>query len=219
MTQTLALRPMRALHSRKAVSMDDSTAVAPQSRSDRVLIEQSKQGRDEAFAVLVQRYQNRVFSLVYRIMHIPDETEDMAQDIFVTIYRTLDQFRGDCSFSTWIYRIAVNLCKNRLKYLQRRNFHRAQDIDETTESAIQSPQPVAFADPEQQLLGRELEKIIQRELAALEDDFRIVLILRDLEHLSYEEIADITNLALGTVKSRIHRARSMLKSRMEQFIR
>lgn len=219
MTQTLALRQTKTLRSRKLISMDENAAAPLQSRSDQVLIELSKEGQEEAFAVLVTRYQNRVFSIIYRILHIPEETEDMAQDVFVTVYRSLDQFRGDCAFSTWLYRIAVNLCKNRLKYLHRRNFHRAQDLDETAESAIQSPQPLAFANPEQQLLGRELEQIIQREVAALEDDFRIVLILRDLEQLSYEEIAEITNLALGTVKSRIHRGRSMLKKRMEQYIR
>lgn len=199
--------------------MDKNPTPILSSCADEILIDLSKKGRDDAFAVLIQRYQHRIFSLIHRILHIPSETEDMAQDVFVTVYRTLDQFRGDCSFSTWIYRIAINLCKNRLKYLQRRNFHRAQDIDETAESAIQSPCPVAFADPEKQLLGRELGQILQQELETLEEDFRIVLILRDLEHLSYEEIVDITSLALGTVKSRIHRARSMLKSRMEQYLR
>lgn len=219
MTQALVLRQVKPLRSRNTTAMDDNTALALRSSEDDVLIERSRAGHDDAFSVLVQRYQNRVFSVVHRILHIPEETEDMAQDVFVTVYRTLDQFRGDCSFSTWVYRIAVNLCKNRLKYLQRRNFHRAQDIDDTAESAIQSSQSMAFANPEQQLLGRELEHILQRELAALDEDFRIVLILRDLEHLSYEDIADITQLALGTVKSRIHRARGMLKSRMEPYIR
>ncbi len=219
MTQTLAVRQMTALRSRNVTLMDEPTDRSLQSRTDEALIELSREGREDAFAVLVQRYQNRVFSLVHRVLHIPAETEDMAQDVFVTVYRTLEQFRGDCSFSTWVYRIALNLCKNRIKYLQRRNFHRAQDIEETSENAIQSPQPMAFANPEQQLLGRELERLLQHELSALEEDFRIVLVLRDLEHLSYEEIADITDLALGTVKSRIHRARSMLKSRMEPYLR
>lgn len=219
MIQTLDTHLLCTPPTTHEAKMDDKTIPPLSSCSDEALIEFSKQGREEAFAVLIQRYQNRIFSLIHRMLHIPTETEDMAQDVFVTVYRTLDQFRGDCSFSTWIYRIAINLCKNRLKYLQRRNFHRAQDIDETAESAIESPHPIAFADPEQQLLGRELEQILQQALETLEEEFRIVLILRDLEHLSYEEIVDITNLALGTVKSRIHRARTMLKSRMEQYLR
>ncbi len=128
MTQTLAVRQMTALRSRNVTLMDEPTDRSLQSRTDEALIELSREGREDAFAVLVQRYQNRVFSLVHRVLHIPAETEDMAQDVFVTVYRTLEQFRGDCSFSTWVYRIALNLCKNRIKYLQRRNFHRARSM-------------------------------------------------------------------------------------------
>lgn len=218
MGQAFVIQQRNFLQTRDRKIMDKTPAEELRTLTDDELIALVKQGRDEAFTHLVQRYQHKVYSLVYRVMQIPEETEDMAQDVFVTIYRTLHQFRHDCSFSTWIYRIAINLCKNRLKYLQRRNFHRAQDIAETSEKNIQSPHPLAFADPEQQLMGRELEKIVQRELAGLEEDFRIVLVLRDLEHLSYEDIVDITGLALGTVKSRIHRARTTLKKRMEPYL-
>lgn len=207
---------MQNLHKEQVAHV---AAVASQMQSDEELIELIKTGNDNAFSYIVQRYQHKIYSWVYRFMHMPEETEDMSQEIFVTLYRTLEQFRGECSFSTWIYRIAINLCKNRLKYLKRRDYHRAQDISDTKESKIQSPQSVTFADPEQQFIGREIESIIQRELAALDEEFRIVLILRDVEHLSYEEIADITELALGTVKSRIHRARNTLKTRMERYFK
>jgi len=187
--------------------------------SDQDLIRQIKKGKSEAFSILVRRYQNRVFSLVHRIVHIPEETEDIAQEIFVTLYRSLEQFRGDCAFSTWLYRITVNHCKNRLKYLQRRNFHRAQDIEESSEKTFQASVSMALADPEQQMIGRQLESIIHRELRALDDDYRIILVLRDIEQITYDEISEITNLPLGTVKSRLHRARSTLKERMEPFLK
>lgn len=186
-------------------------------QTDEELIERTKDGDDQAFQVLIHRYQNRVFSLVHRIVHMPEDTEDLAQEVFVTLHRSMANFRGECAFSTWMYRITVNHCKNRLKYLQRRNFHRADAIEETAESELNAPVSITFANPEQLLLGRELEGVIQKELSELEEEHRIVLILRDLEHLSYDEISDITGLALGTVKSRLHRARSALKERMERY--
>ncbi|MCB9640181.1 MAG: sigma-70 family RNA polymerase sigma factor [Myxococcales bacterium] len=186
--------------------------------SDDELVQRVKQGEDLAFSLLVRRYQHRVFNLVHRILGVPEETEDLAQEVFVTLHRSLEQFRGDCAFSTWLYRITVNLCKNRLKYLHRRNFHRAQEISETSETDIQAHVSMALANPEQQLLGRELETLLQRELLELEEEFRIILVLRDIEHLPYEHISEITGLALGTVKSRLHRARSALRQRMQPYL-
>jgi RNA polymerase sigma-70 factor (ECF subfamily) len=186
---------------------------------DDALVRRVRKGELQAFNLLVLRYQNRVFSMVHRIVGIPSETEDLAQEIFVTLYRSLHSFRGDCAFSTWLYRITVNQCKNRLKFLQRRNFHRAQDIDDTPEKNFESARSMAFADPEQQLMGRQMESLIQTELANLEEDFRIILILRDIEHLSYDAIAEITSLPLGTVKSRLHRARALLKARLEPYLK
>lgn len=185
--------------------------------SDELLVQRVLDGQEEAFGVLVSRYQNRVFSLVHRIVNIPEEVEDVAQEVFVTLYRSLSGFRGECAFSTWLYRVTVNHCKNRLKYLQRRNFHRAQEIDDTPEKDFQARVSVALADPEQQFLGRELEKCIHFELSQLDEEYRIILVLRDIEHLAYDEISGITGLPLGTVKSRLHRARGALKERMERY--
>ena len=186
---------------------------------DDALLRRVRKGELQAFNLLVLRYQNRVFSMVHRIVGIPSETEDLAQEIFVTVYRSLSNFRGDCSFSTWLYRITVNQCKNRLKFLQRRNFHRAQDLADTPEKNFETARSLVFADPEQQLMGRQMETLIQQELSNLEDDFRIILILRDIEQLPYDAIADITALPLGTVKSRLHRARALLKARLEPYLK
>lgn len=189
------------------------------SLTDEELVKKSLAGHDEAFNILVRRYQNRVFSLVYRIVNIPENTEDVAQDVFITVYRSLASFRGESAFSTWLYRVTVNHCKNRLKYLQRRNFHRAQDLQETPETSFRASVSMALADPEQQFMARELETTIQKELNALDEDYKIILILRDIEHLSYDAISEISGLALGTVKSRLHRARNALKERMEGYLR
>lgn len=197
--------------------MTHPTHTEAHSQPDDLLIQKILQGDEHAFQLLVRRYQHRVFSLIHRIVHMPEETEDIAQEVFVTIHRSLSSFRGDCAFSTWMYRVTVNHCKNRLKYLQRRNFHRANDITETTESDLRAPTSISFADPEQQMMGRQLEDLIQRELSQLDEEYRIVLVLRDIEHLSYDQISEISGLALGTVKSRLHRARSALKERMEHY--
>lgn len=190
-----------------------------QASSDTRLVARAKEGDDDAFSLLVRRYQNRVFSMVFRIVNIPEETEDLAQEVFVTLYRSLRNFRGECAFSTWLYRITVNHCKNRLKFLQRRNFHRAQELDETPEKDYQSNVSMALADPEQQLMGRQMQEIVQMCLSDLDEDYRIVLVLRDIENMSYDAISEITGLALGTVKSRLHRSRCALKEKMEPYLR
>ena len=199
--------------------MDRSTPPQASSAfSDDELIKRIKKGEEAAFSLLVRRYQHRVFNLVHRILGLPEETEDLAQEVFVTIYRSLAHFRGESAFSTWLYRITVNLCKNRLKYYHRRNFHKAQEITETSEDAMQVHTSLSLANPEQQMIGRQIEARLQEELNNLDEEFRIVLVLRDIELLPYEHIAEITGVALGTVKSRLHRARHALKERMTPYL-
>ncbi len=178
-------------------------------------------GRDErAFNELVQLYEQRVFRLVFRMLGRRDEAEDMAQEVFVQVFKAIGTFRGDSKLSTWIYRIAVNLCKNRMKYLSRRH-NEAQDEFEV--SAERGPLTEAkgvttgdVARPDHLVEGYQLERIVHQCMAELDPDFREVLVLRDVEDLSYEELGEITGLAEGTVKSRLHRARSMLKASVER---
>ncbi len=173
--------------------------------------------RDEAaFAELVGAYQNRVFSLVYRMLGDRAEAEDLAQEVFVTVFKSIDRFRGDAKLSTWIYRIATNHSKNRIKYLSRRHHKRTRDIDDTREIEFSGPYAKQAPRPDQVFEGRQLETTIQHALAALEDDHRVVIILRDIDHLSYSEIAEILGVAEGTVKSRLFRGRAALKAFIEQ---
>jgi RNA polymerase sigma-70 factor (ECF subfamily) len=175
---------------------------------------------EQAFNELVRTYERRVFGLVLRMLNSREEAEDLAQEVFVQIFKAIDQFRGDSKLSTWIYRIAINLCKNRSKYLQRRHVHQQDDIeafgDRAPMSTAKGTTAGSIARPDDMLVGMQVERVVQHAIAQLEPDFREALILRDVEDLSYEEIGQITGLPDGTVKSRIHRARAQLRAFIEQ---
>lgn len=177
--------------------------------------------RDEAaFNVLVTTYERRVFALVFRMLGRRDEAEDLAQEVFVQVFKAIDQFRGDSKLSTWIYRIAVNLCKNRAKYLSRRHAGNQDDVDALAEraplTAAKGVSVGGISRPDELVEGMQLEVVVKRAIAQIDPDFREVLVLRDVEDLSYEEIASVTGLPDGTVKSRIHRARAQLRALVEQ---
>lgn len=177
--------------------------------------------RDEAaFNELVITYERRVFALVFRMLGRREEAEDLAQEVFVQVFKAIDQFRGDSKLSTWIYRIAVNLCKNRTKYLSRRHASDQDDVDAMADRApLSAAKGVSVGDiarPDELVEGMQLEIIVKRAIQSIDAEFREVLILRDVEDMSYEEIAAVTGLADGTVKSRIHRARAQLKTLVEK---
>jgi RNA polymerase sigma-70 factor (ECF subfamily) len=176
--------------------------------------------RDErAFNELVQLYGDRVYRLVHRMLGRREEAEDMVQEVFVQVFKAVDQFRGDSKLGTWIYRIAVNTCKNRSKYLSRRHSDKEDEFEPHAErSAVGDTGSSEYAQPDQVVAGYQMEGIVRRCIAELEDDFREVLILRDLEDLSYEDIVAITGHPEGTVKSRLHRARAMLKAKVEVLL-
>ncbi len=171
--------------------------------------------RDElAFTFMVRTYQDRVFGLVFRMLNDRAEAEDLAQDVFVTVFKAIDSFRGDSSFSTWLFRIATNHCRNRLKYLTRRHHNRQADIDETPETAIDGRLREMTPRPDRDLEGAQLARIVADAMGELDPDHREVLVLRDVEQLAYDEIAAILEVAEGTVKSRLFRARAALRQRI-----
>lgn len=185
---------------------------------ERRLVRRLKQGDERAFQELVETYQDRVFTLVFRVMGNRQEAEDVAQDVFFSVYRAMHRFRGDARLYTWIYRIAINACNSRLKYLKGRSLDRQKSIDANSPelSPEQSAGPQsAVPGPEAMAQGNRLQQAIARELGKLDPDHRQVLVLRDIQGLTYEDIAKITGLAEGTVKSRLHRARIALKSRLK----
>jgi RNA polymerase sigma-70 factor (ECF subfamily) len=190
--------------------------------SERRFIERLRAHDERAFNELVEIYEQRVFRLVFRMLGRRDEAEDMAQEVFVQVFKAIGQFRGDAKLGTWIYRIAVNLCKNRVKYLARRHTEAQDELEPVAERApLSQAKGVTFGDvarPDHMAEAFQVEQVVHACIAELEPDFREVLILRDVEDLSYDEIAEITGLADGTVKSRIHRARSMLKQKVESAL-
>ena len=187
------------------------------SRWERLLIRKLRERDEKAFREIVETYGDRVYNLTYRMLGNREEAEDVSQEVFITVFKSIDSFRGDSKFSTWLYRIAVNHCKNRIKYLARRHDRDQSEYDEEAlreQAAGAATAPNPSPRPDKQLEGVELEQIMQRCIAQLEEEHRLVIVLRDVEDLSYEEICAITNLPTGTVKSRLHRARLALKKMM-----
>ena len=178
--------------------------------------------RDEAaFNLFVRRYQQRVFSLVLRMLGNKADAEDLAQEVFVTVFKSIDSFRGDSRLGTWLYRVTVNHCKNRMKYLARRATRAHDTIDDAREGAVSDGGVLGGrpARPDEAAEGSQMERAIQQALTRIEPEHRELIVLRDLEGLAYEEIVLITGLPDGTVKSRLHRARAALRAAIEQGVR
>lgn len=177
--------------------------------------------RDErAFNELVRAYERRVFALILRMLGgNRSEAEEVSQEVFVQVFKAIGTFRGDSKLSTWIYRIAVNLCKNRSKYLKVRREGQKDELEAVAEHTNLGESTSAnvgrIERPDEALAGKQIERIVQEAIMQLEPTFRECLVLRDVEELSYEEIEAITGLAAGTVKSRIFRARAQLREIVE----
>lgn len=187
---------------------------------ERRLIRRLRDRDERAFRELVETYGDRVFNLTYRMLGNREEAEDLAQEVFITVFKSIDSFRGDAKLSTWLYRIAANHCKNRIKYLARRHDRSQAEFDEriAQDGAAGAAVPVAAPRPDRQLEGVELEALVQKAIAELDEEHRILVVLRDVEDLSYEEIAAIAEVPEGTVKSRLHRARLALRKKIQKHM-
>lgn len=184
---------------------------------EQMLVERLRQRDERAFADLVRLYQNQVFTLAYRMLGDRGEAEDLAQEVFLQVLRSIITFRGESKLSTWIYRIAVNQCYNRRKYLGRRGHKTNAEFDTVDEVGASASIANRGASPDAVLEGAQLEEALRAALAKLDEEHRVVVILRDIEDMSYEEIAAVTGLADGTVKSRLHRGRMALKQHLERL--
>lgn len=173
-------------------------------------------GDERAFEVLVDRYQHRVFGFCARMLGDRAEAEDIAQDVFVTLYKSAGNFRGDSAFSTWLFRVAKNQSLNRIKYLERRGRSARRRDSEGDERVARLEDHEALR-PDDAVADRQQAAMVQDAISELAEEHRAVVVLRDMEELSYDEISDITGLPLGTVKSRIHRARSALAKRLSRI--
>ena len=192
-------------------------------RDEAELIRRLQQRDERAFVLCVRTYQDKVYGLIYRMLGNHAEAQDVAQEVFVTVFKSIDSFRGESKLSTWLYRIAANHCKNRIKYLRRRAHKATTELDAHAERALQSSPSSTLgegqAGPAEVLEGAQLEQIVQRAINKLDEEPRLLLVLRDVEEMSYEEIMQVTGLPEGTVKSRLHRARQALKEEIARHTR
>lgn len=184
---------------------------------DQALVERVQAGDKAAFDVLVQKYQSKIIQLANRYVHDQDEAMDIAQEAFIKAYKALGRFRGDSAFYTWIYRIAINTAKNHLVASSRRP-PRA-DIDAAEAEQYDSATGLKeYATPERMLLKDEIKETIAGAIESLPDDLRTAITLRELEGMSYEEIAQAMDCPIGTVRSRIFRARDAIDGKLKPLL-
>jgi RNA polymerase sigma-70 factor, ECF subfamily len=177
------------------------------------------------FNALMGRYEKPIYNLVFRFINDPEEASDLTQEAFISAYKARLDFRGDAKVSTWLYRIAVNHCKNRYKQRDRQREHEGPSLDETWPSGADGDGPVLesklLADwsysPEQISQSNELMNAVYRAVEALPIDYKIVVFLREMEGMNYNEIVQATGLTLETVKTRLSRARGMLRRRLQPY--
>jgi len=190
------------------------------SELERTLLRRLRDRDERAFRELLELHRDRVYNITFRMLGNRAEAEDVAQEVFISVFKTVDQFREESKFSTWLYRVAVNHCKNRIKYLARRHDRDRDELDENSHQANGAAVgvPVRAAQPDRALEGAQMERLLQEAIGNLDDDHRIVVVLRDIEDLSIEEICEITGLPDGTVKSRLHRARLALRKKLQRHV-
>lgn len=172
-------------------------------------IEAAKQGDQDAFELLVHQYEKRVFALTVRMCGNPDDAAEAAQEAFLSAWQGLPFFRGDSSFSTWLYRLASNACVDLLRREGRRRSQAGPSLDD---EELNLDLPTSAPSPHEQVERQELREEIEKGLAALSPAYREVLVLREIHQLSYDEISQVLQLDVGTVKSRINRGRKQLRN-------
>ncbi len=189
--------------------------------SDQMLVERAVAGDQRAFELLVIKYQRRIQRLIGRMVRDVDLVEDIAQETFIRAYRALHQFRGDAQFYTWLYRIAVNTAKKSLMALKHdptvseSSFRSSEDEDETSQHGNE---PTTDETPESVLAAKEIAAVVNAAMDALPEDLRQAVTLREIEGLTYEEIALVMACPIGTVRSRIFRAREAISARIRPML-
>ena len=200
---------------------NDLPSAASGTDSDAMLVQRAVAGDPSAFELLVIKYQRRIQRLIGRMVRDVDLVEDIAQETFIRAYRALHQFRGDAQFYTWLYRIAVNTAKKFLLDMKRdptvsENAFRSNDDDD--ETSWVKHEPIADETPETVLAAKEIAAAVNAALLALPNDLQQALTLREIEGMSYEEIGEVMNCPIGTVRSRIFRAREAISSKVKPML-
>ena len=185
---------------------------------DQQLVERVQRGDKRAFDLLVSKYQRRLIRLVSRLVKDPSEAEDVAQDAFIRAYRALPNFRGDSAFYTWLYRIGLNTAKNHLVSQRRRALSASEFSSEDAEQRDDAELLRDINTPESLMMSRQVGEAVNSAMEALGDDLKTAITLREIDGLSYEEIASAMNCPVGTVRSRIFRARDAIAARLKPLL-
>lgn len=186
--------------------------------TDRLLVERAQRGDKQAFGLLVEKYQRKLARLISRLVRDPGEVEDVTQEAFVKAYRALPSFRGDSAFYTWLYRIGINTAKNYLVAMRRRAPTSTEVEAEEAEGYDGGELLREISTPESLLLTKEIAGTVNQAIEALPEELRSAIQLRELEGMSYEEIAKLMDCPVGTVRSRIFRAREAIAERLKPLL-
>jgi len=186
--------------------------------SDQQLVERAQRGDKHAFELLVSKYQRKLARLLSRFIRDSAEVEDVTQEAFIKAYRALPTFRGDSAFYTWLYRIGINTAKNYLVAMGRRAPTTTEIDSEEAEDYEGGDQLRDLNTPESELMSRQVGEAVNQSLAELPDELRTAITLREIEGLSYEDIANIMNCPIGTVRSRIFRAREAIATNLRPLL-
>ena len=187
------------------------------SYTDKELVQRVQQGDKKSFDLLVLKYQNRIIKLVSRYVREPGDAQDIAQEAFIKAYRALPNFRGDSAFYTWLYRIAINTAKNHVVALSRRPVEARLENADGEQMDVEDLQK-DIETPENLLLANEIKQTILDAMDKLSEDLRVALTLREVEGLSYDEIAETMDCPIGTVRSRIFRAREAVDAKLKPLL-
>ena len=190
---------------------------SPDQLPDQLLVQRAQAGDRRAFDLLVLRYQHRLAKLIARYVRDHSEVLDVAQESFIKAYRALPNFRGDSAFYTWLYRIAINTAKNHLVSRGRRTLESAVELDDA-EQFIEHEELRDSATPERMLMRDEIERTIVEAMEELQEDLRTAITLREFEGMSYEDISLTMDCPIGTVRSRIFRAREAIDKRLKPLL-
>ena len=185
--------------------------------ADQVLVRRVQRGDKAAFDVLVRKYQHKIVKLVTRYVHDGTEALDVAQEAFIKAYRAIHGFRGDSAFYTWLYRIAINTAKNHLVAEGRRPLEHGMDLQDPEQYDMQARLRDVDT-PERLLLTDEIQRTVEQAIAALPEDLRTAIVLREIEGMSYEQIAETMSCPVGTVRSRIFRAREAIDEKLRPLL-
>jgi RNA polymerase sigma-70 factor (ECF subfamily) len=194
--------------------------MTPSPKIQKKVIENCKAGDEKAFAEIVFHRQKKVFNIAYRMLGNSEEAKDLSQEVFISVFESIKDLKEEVKFDAWLTQITLNHCRNRWKYLKRRQYFNSDSLDDPIETE-DGNMPRAIYDPSDNpeilLEKKMIQQLIQRGLLELKEEQRELLVLRDLQGFSYEEMGETLDLPEGTIKSKLHRARMELKEVLERF--